>query len=356
MASNKDRARTAIAEEAGEWFVANDDGSLASHDSAELAAWLKASPVHIEEFLGVSAIARDLKQSHADPEYSLEAILARARAESDLPVDPLRLQWTRQAQHRPPQRRVLAATMMAACLLLCVGVLLKWGYRPVEHPTVTDGTTALHFETRHGQQLTQRLPDHSVLHLNADSVVSIRYSRSERLVVLTAGQAAFEVAHEPDRGFRVYAGQAEVIDLGTRFDVRTERGLTVVTVIEGRVAVVPAKSGPASSPVLVELSTNQQLRVTEDVWPAIPVAVDAERATAWMHREIVFDDEPLERVAAEFDRYSAKRIEIVTPALKKLRVSGVFDTDDTEGFVAFLRRLKGVRVEVTATRIRVSAG
>ena len=37
-----------------------------------------------------------------------------------------------------------------------------------------------------------------------------------------------------------------------------------------------------------------------------PVAVDAQRTTAWLRREIVFDHEPLERVAAEYNRYSAK--------------------------------------------------
>ncbi|MGB8692521.1 MAG: FecR domain-containing protein, partial [Steroidobacteraceae bacterium] len=76
--------------------------------------------------------------------------------------------------------------------------------------------------------------------------------------------------------------------------------------------------------------------------------------TAWLRRQIVFHDEPLEQVAAEFSRYTAKPIEIATPALRKLRISGVFATDDTDAFIAFLRSLKGVRVEVTATSIRVS--
>ena len=84
------------------------------------------------------------------------------------------------------------------------------------------------------------------------------------------------------------------------------------------------------------------------------LAVDAQRTTAWLHRQIVFDHEPLERVAAEFNRYTQKPIEIATPALRNLQISGVFATDDTEAFIAFLRSLKGVRVEVTATRIRVS--
>ena len=59
-------------------------------------------------------------------------------------------------------------------------------------------------------------------------------------------------------------------------------------------------------------------------------------------------------VASEFNRYAQKPIEIATPALRNLKVSGVFATDNTSAFIAFLRSLKGVQVEVTATQIRVS--
>jgi ferric-dicitrate binding protein FerR (iron transport regulator) len=37
-----------------------------------------------------------------------------------------------------------------------------------------------------------------------------------------------------------------------------------------------------------------------------------------------------------------------------MQISGVFSTDDPDAFIAFLRSLKGVRVEVTPTRISVS--
>jgi len=115
-----------------------------------------------------------------------------------------------------------------------------------------------------------------------------------------------------------------------------------------------ANSNQSQAPRIVELSADQQIRMTEGAWPATPIAVDAQSTTAWLRREIVFDHEPLERVAAEYNRYTAKPIEIATPALRNLQISGVFATDDTEAFIAFLRSLKGVRVEVTQTRIRVS--
>jgi transmembrane sensor len=353
MNSNEEKIRAAIAEEAGEWLVANDAGPLDAQDSAALAAWLKTSPVHIEEFLGVSAIARDLKEARTDPEYSLEAILARARAEEDTSVTSLWSRVINTVRVQPPRRWFPAAVTMAGFAVLTLGVLLTLYVSRIQHPSAPEGVTALRFETQHGEQLTQRLPDDSILHLNTDTAVDIRYRKGERLVMLESGEAEFEVAHEAHRTFRVHAGPAEVTDLGTKFDVRLEQGSTVVTVVEGRVTVGPTNSSQNHSPRLVELSAAQQIRVAEGQWPATPIAVDAGRATAWLQGQIVFDHEPLQRVAAEYNRYSSKRIEIATPALRNLQISGVFATDDPEAFIAFLRSLKGVRVEVTETRIRV---
>jgi transmembrane sensor len=240
-------------------------------------------------------------------------------------------------------------------------LLAWWNFRPIADVSAPAAATALHFETRHGEQQTHRLADNSVLHLNTDSAVTIQYGRTERRVVLTSGEADFEVAHEPDRAFRVFAGPAEVIAIGTKFDVRLGQDATVITVIEGRVAVGPSMSEGHSThlnsdhpPRFVEVGADEQIIVAAAEWPAEPVAVDAQRTTAWLHKQIMFDHEPLERVASEFNRYAPKPIEITTPALGKLEISGVFATDDTGAFIAFLRSLKGVHVEETATQIRVS--
>ena len=345
MNSDDKRIRAAIAEQAGEWFVANEEGPMDARDSAALAAWFMTSPVHIEEFLGVSVVARDLKEARSDPEYSLEAILARAGAEAGPPVQRL---WP-----TPSGRWFPAAAAMT--VVLSLGLLFTWNLRPTERPAGLTGIAILHFETGHGEQLTERLADNSVLRLNTDSAVSVHYSKSERLVTLISGQAEIEVAHEANRAFRVHTRSADIIDIGTQFDVRLEQGATIVTVIDGRVAVGPQNSNPNYAVRSIELTANQQLRVAEGEWPAIPIAVDAERATSWLHRQIAFDHEPLERVAAEYNRYTSKPIEIATPALRTLRISGVFATDDTDTFIAFLRTLKGVRVEVTETRILVSS-
>jgi transmembrane sensor len=361
MNSNEGQVRAAIAEQASEWFVVNDDGPLDARDSAALATWLRTSPLHIEEFLGVSAIARDLKEARTDPDYSLEAILGRASAEEEHSVQALQSGDGFAVRARPSRRWLAGAMAMAASVVLSLGLFLWWNTRHAAQPPVAESIMELRVQTRHGEQLSRRLADNSLLHLNTDSAVTIRYGKTERLIALTAGQADFEVAHEPDRAFRVIAGSAEVVDLGTKFDVRLERESTVVTVVEGRVAVGPspmleklgANSSQKHSPRFVELRADQQISMTDGAWPATPVAVDAQNTTAWLRREIVFDHEPLERVAAEYNRYTAKPIEIATPALRNLQITGVFATDDPDAFIAFLRSLKGVRVEVTEMRIRV---
>jgi transmembrane sensor len=363
MDDNEQKSRDAIAEQAAERFVADDDGPLGERDSAALLAWLKASPAHIEALLDVSGIARDLPALRADPEYAVEALVERARGEPDNTVQSL---WTRpivaSGNAAMPRWRV-AALAVGIFATLCVGLFLVWNPRSAGPPSpFNSGSTALQFETRHGEQRTWRLADNTRLHLNTDSAVTIRYGKTERIAMVSAGQAYFEVAHEPDRAFRVFAGPAEVIAIGTKFDVRVDHDATIVTMVEGRIAVGPSSmwggrgvNSDKEQPLrLVELGPDQQVKLVAGEWPPQITAVDSQRDTAWMRHQIVFDHEPLKTVATEFNRYAQKPIAITTPALQNLQVSGTFATDDIDAFIAFLRRLKGVQVEVTATQIRVS--
>ena len=351
MSVNDERVRNLIAQEAADWFVANRAG-LTPKERQDFATWINASPIHVEEYLALSAIACDLREACADSQGDLEGLVARARQDEVSPVQPL---WQRVAERvRGAGSNLWPAPAFALVVfaLLSVGLLTWWNRTPSTHLGGSEKIAALHFTTAHGEQQTYHLADNSVLHLNTDSAVTVRYDGKERLVELTAGEAEFVVTHKPGRPFRVVAGSVEARVIGTEFDVRRAPDSTVVTVVEGRVAV--GASSSANPSAFVQLAAGQQVRVAGGDLPGPPLAVDPRRATAWLHRQIVFEREPLERVAGEFNRYTAKPIEITTPGLRNLEISGVFATDDTEAFLAFLRSLEGVRVEVTATQIRVS--
>jgi transmembrane sensor len=360
MSGNDERLRDLIAQQAADWLVANR-AELSAPERENFVTWLKASPMHVEEYLGLATIARDLREACADPELSVDSLVASARAAEDAKTRTLwpRILETSRDALSPRWYKASAAVVVIGVLSL--GLLAWWNSRPAPGVLAPDTVATLRFETRHGEQQTRRLPDDSVLHLNTDSAVSITYSNSERIVMLTSGEADFEVAHELKRPFRVFAGAAEAVDIGTQFDVRLEHGSTVVTVLDGRVAVGPSSmlhegtnSSHAPLARFVELAANQQIRIAQGAWPATPIAVDAHRTASWLRRQISFDHEPLARVATEFNRYNSKPIEIDSPELQNLEISGVFATDDIDAFVAFLRSLDGVHVEVTATRIRVT--
>jgi transmembrane sensor len=351
MSGNEERVRDLIAQEAADWFVANR-GTLPTKERQNFAAWLKTSPVHVEEYLAISVIARDLHAACEGMEHSLEALLTRARAADTAPQESL---WSRIAggiREVTAPRWLPVAAAMAAVAAVSFGLLSWWSSRPLASSAPPESVSVWHFTTAHGEQQTQRLADNSVLHLNSDSTVTVRYSKSTRVVTLSSGEAEFEVSHLPDRPFRVIAGSAQVVDVGTIFNVRLGDESTVVTVLEGLVAVAPAN--PARGLKFVQVSADQQITVDSNDWPAAAVPVDAQRNTAWLHRQISFEHEPLGRVVSEFNRYTSKPIEITSPALRSLEISGVFSIDDTDAFIAFLRSLDGVHVEVTAKQIRVS--
>jgi transmembrane sensor len=341
--SARDSVRTSIAQQAAEWFVANRDGTPDAIQRSTFAAWLKTSPQHVEEYLGIALVARELRTA-ADPELSLEALLAQARTSEQAEVIPIGIARTGSAG--PARKAAWRFAAAAAAMLAAAAVAVLW-WR-------SDRVSTMRYATRHGEQLMQRLADNSVLRLDTDSAVTVRFSAGQRLVEVQKGQVLFEVAHEARRAFHVVAGPADVVAIGTRFDVRLQPDSTLVSVLEGQIAVGLAAAQPGAaikSTVLVH--AGEQVQVAANQLPAQAVPAQTERNTAWLRRQIVFEQEPLASVVSEFNRYSETPIEIETPALRALVISGTFSADDTDSFVAFLRTLEGVRVEVTSSRIRV---
>jgi transmembrane sensor len=338
--STNERMRKTIAEEAAEWFIAHREAPLDAAQCGTFVGWLRNSPTHVEEYLGVALIARDLHAALAEPALEREALIARARAAPAPELGSTSGRAVPAVRLGPLWAGAAAAALLAVCALV-----FFWG-RAQETPT-------WRYATRHGEQLIQQLPDGSVLQLNTDSAATVRYDSAERRIELVQGQAFFKVAHAPQRPFRVTAGITEMQAVGTQFEVYRKSDATLVTVFEGAVSVALARPPAGNAEPRVRVSAGQQLEVRADSMPAVALPADLHRSGAWLRREIVFERESLAAVAAEFNRYGAKPIEIEEPAVRDLLISGVFSADDTETFVAFLRSIDGVRVEVTAQRIRV---
>src|SRR5215470_8737443 len=252
MSSMKDmdeKERAVHAEQAAAWFVMNQ-ADLPEAEREAFIRWIQRSRQHVEEYLGVASVARDLRKVRVSAEdFALDELIARAKADN---VDTLPLP-------RPPQEAKFAPRpamrwVALAAGLATLGVLGFYGWSAWNgqraHLANAPGATAtregplLAYRTAHGQQLTVRLPDGFVVRLNTDTAIGVHYSATQRDVTVLRGQANFEVLHDPRRAFTVTAGRAEVTDIGTKFDVNLENDATVVTVVEGVVEVVPARERP----------------------------------------------------------------------------------------------------------------
>lgn len=352
MTASEERIRAAVAQQAGTWFIANQSGSLEQAERAAFVAWLKASPIHVEEYLGVALVAHDLPAAAEDPQLSLESLIEMARADDTDVVSleaPLTSREPAAKRMRTPQRWSFAASIAAVVLLVAASVL--WWTRDGEFLGLPKA-----YQTAHGEQSVIQLRDGSELRLNTDTAVTVRYTRGERVVEIARGQALITVARDEHRRFRVVAGDAHLLAMGTRFDVYRKTDGTVVTVVEGTVAMLAGQTPTGLSglpPDALRVTAGHQVRVDAAGIAAQPVPVDVPQAVAWLQQKIAFERRPLGEVADEFNRYGPIAIEIDDATLRGLPITGVFDAYDVDSFLAFLQTLHGVRVERTTASIRV---
>ena len=346
MISTKDEVRIAAAGQAAEWFIANQEPAPDSTQRAAFVAWLKASPIHIEEYLGVALVGRDLHTAaEGDSDQALEALVKEACAEVSDRVATIHPPAARvsRTQYSSASRRWL----VAAAAAVAATTFAWWITAELGRPEVR------RYATQHGQQAVERLADGSILHLNTDTSVEVAFDERGRNLRLETGEALFVVAHEDARKFRVTAGDAEIVAVGTRFDVRVQDTSTIVTVVEGKVDVGTNGTKRAVSHRALRVPAGYQVRIDGGVLPAQSEAIDTEATVAWLQHKIAFESRPLGEVADEFNRYAAVRFVIEDEDLRALRVSGVFNAYDSNSFVAFLGSLDNVRIERSAGEIRV---
>jgi transmembrane sensor len=199
-----------------------------------------------------------------------------------------------------------------------------------------------------------------VLQLDTASSVTVRFTRAERVVTLRRGQLFVRVAHDATRRFRVSTDQADAIAVGTRFNVRRYTGVTTVTVAEGVVSVQgsalsAAATGRTATLPAVRVTAGQMVRIGRAGGvPSNASPADLVQALAWLEHRIVFNEQPLAEVIAEFNRYGSLPIEVDDITLEALPISGSFDASDAGSFVQFLETLPGVTVQRTPTRYKVS--
>ena len=323
---NQRRAR----EEASLW-IARLDRALTAEERRALDEWLAAD------------------SSHAAALVDLAALWDRTDVLGELAeLFPLE----QQALAKPRAMRFALGACAAALVGVAVVVALNFFTVPGESPApalvAAQPTTAQPpaaaqphvYDTAVGEQSTVRLSDGSIVTLNTDSSIEVRYDDAQRAVLLLRGEVFFEVAHDAAHPFRVLAGDRLLEAVGTAFNVRLDRGNDVrMVVTEGKVRVAPRVADAVPQQSVPPAIVNAGSLAVMHEGPMVVQGVDAiamEAQLSWRRGMLVFNGEPLNSVLLEIGRYTTV---VFAPddSIRNVRVGGYFRTGDIDGLLVALR-------------------
>jgi transmembrane sensor len=311
-----------LTQQASAWVTVLKRGP-SKRERAAFAEWLKVSPRHVREFLTMAAIERELPHVDAGEQFG-EHELEEAAAESNV-IPLLGLSGGE------PRVKRWWMVAVAAGVLLAVG-LFYFPMQLIGHHS---------YATETGEQRTLGLEDGSIVHLNTHSQLKVRMTAQGRDIELISGEALFRVHRDPARPFRVHVGETVIEAIGTEFNVYRKTNDINVSVLEGAVRIGQER-----------LEAGEEARVTAAGALRKHKGQDSDRAIAWRQRRLVFDNDSLSEMVAEFNRYNtAPHFRLEGVDVSRYHFTGVFDADDPESLVQLLATEPGLTVDRSEDRI-----
>jgi transmembrane sensor len=300
-----------VIEQAAAWVEWTSDGAAGPDKARAFDQWMAAAPEHREAFAELLALWR----SDAMAEAAAEAHAADNR-------------------RRAPGRPIWLAAAMATAVAAVAAVAIA----PLREDEV--------FETPHGHGRLVRLADGSQAHLNGATRLEVRQGFFFRRATLEAGEAYFDVRHEPRRPFTVDAGEARVRVLGTAFDIdRHARGGVELAVYRGAVGVETSAGASA------RLTRGQRAAVQAGA--IVRVARPAGEAPDWISGWFEASDATLGQLMEEIGRFADRPVATNQAALAERRITGRFHVADPASALTAASLAYGLRVSTSPERILV---
>lgn len=310
----------AIVQQAVAWLVRLQSGRTDQRARSGCHAWRRADAEHERAWQRIQVLDGELRGNVARLPAAAKGCAVQALTAAD------------QRAERRRALKGLSLALAAAPAAWLASEQAPWPGLLADHATAV------------GERRAVTLADGSVLWLNTDSAVRIRFDGEQRLIVLargevhiTSGKDAQAPRHRP---LRVRSRHALFEALGTRFIVHEGTVATRLVVEAGAVAMRPGHA-PAEGATEIARAGEAYIVDRDRATPA--AAPDHERA-AWIDGLLVADDMRLREFLAELARHRRGPLSC-DAAVAGLRLSGVYRLDDTDKLLALLQRVLPVRVE-----------
>ncbi|NOT93739.1 FecR family protein [Ferruginibacter sp.] len=232
-----------------------------------------------------------------------------------------------------------AAASVAAVIITCLFVFLPTDKvnKPVKFAENTVSTKA-------GSKSKIQLPDGTQVWLNADSKIEYNenFNGKFREVKLT-GEAFFDVVKNKEKPFIIHTAEMDVKVLGTAFNVRSYPGETTseTALLRGSVEIFLHKNTDKKyilKPNDKLVLTNNITAIADSAGPddiekqlvkmkkvRINKAENEITETMWVKNKLAFDNEQLEKILAETERWYDVTIELRNEKAKSFRFTSVFE-------------------------------
>ncbi len=258
-------------------------GKLTKSEKLELKEWLEESPENLSMFKNFTG---HWNLTDFDVELMKHKVWQKIPHEetvSKTRTIPINWNWVR----------------VAAIIVAMIGISFYiMNNQEVDDVQVTNVESPMIEKiAERGQKLTVRLPDGSMVKLNADSKITYQndFTGGSREVWLS-GEAFFEVERDVARPFKIYSGELEVEVLGTSFNVNAypEQHNASVSVRTGKVSVT--NTAKTVGTVLV----NQEKLVLSGSDGSFrkETITDAQMSYGWIDNYLSFNDLNLKEAMA----------------------------------------------------------
>jgi transmembrane sensor len=322
-------------------------GEGSPEERAALRSWIEESPDRAAIVAAMSDIARigDPEAAGWDTRSAWRALATRLSLPTNAASVPVTLseRRTRPARQTPQRRpklalleskprtrwHAMALAAAAAILFTAAGSFALWrSDHPAPSQAAAEGSWR-EYATRRGQRATVELLDGTHIDLGVDSRLRVRMPDAGTREIVLEGEAVFEVAHDSLRPLTVRAGNALMMDIGTRFNVRAyPNGGDVQVVVASGMVQLSDTAGDLVSGLL--LSAGDMGSIDESGVPQLSRGIDTTRFFAWAEGRLVFDRTPLREAAARLERWYDIEVLIPDSSIASRRLTATIAAQNVE--------------------------
>jgi|SRR5688572_5706717 len=319
-------------------------GESSPEEAARIEALLAARPDDREM---LTALERAVSEHAAEAPAGLdvEAALAQVKARKDFSGPALTVHANRTPAAPPTRTRWrVAVPAIAAAAVLAIGLAswLRPGNGPVEQAALEPAPRFL--GTGVGVRDSLQLPDGSRVVLGPMSSVSVAagYGEKSREVEIR-GDAWFDVVHDEAKPFTVRAGSATIVDIGTKFAVRSDAPEGVaVSVTEGSVSLRPVNSALQQG-VILKAGDNGLVKSGGEVVTRRGGANPDD--LAWLRGSLVFREAPVDEVKASMRRWYGLELRFADSSLASRHITATFNGESPDRVLDVLKLILGAEIE-----------